>query len=79
MKSYLIHCQDKENKAGSVKTKLMRMRAFFNYMVECEVIKSSPAKKVRLLKDDVKVEVFSDEQINQMLNFYRRIKRREKS
>lgn len=79
VKSYLIHCQDKGNKAGTVNTKLMRMRAFFNYMVECEVIKSSPAKKVKLLKDDVKVEVFSDEQINQMLNFYRRVKRRENS
>lgn len=79
VKSYLIHCQDKGNKAGTINTKLMRMRAFFNYMVECEVIKGSPAKKVKLLKDDVKIEVFSDEQINQMLNFYRRIKRREKS
>jgi integrase/recombinase XerD len=79
VKSYLIQCQEKGNKAGTVNTKLMRMRAFFNYMVECEVIKSSPAKKVRLLKEDVKVEVFSDEQIIQMLNFYRRIKRREKS
>lgn len=41
-------------------------------MVECEVVKASPAKKIKLLKEDVKVEVFSDEQINQMLNFYRR-------
>jgi integrase/recombinase XerD len=48
-------------------------------MVECEVIKNNPAKKVKMQKDDVKIDVFSDEQIRQMLNFYRRIKRCEKS
>ncbi|MGM1048594.1 MAG: tyrosine-type recombinase/integrase, partial [Bacillota bacterium] len=79
VRNYLLQCQDKGNVAGTINTKLMRIRAFFNYMVECEVIKNSPAKKVKLLKEDVKIEVFSDEQINQMLNFYRRIKRREKS
>jgi hypothetical protein len=30
-------------------------------------------------KDDVKIDVFTDDQIKQMLNFYRRIKQREKS
>ena len=48
-------------------------------MVECEVIKNNPAKKVKMQKDDVKIDVFSDEQIRQMLNIYRRIKRSEKS
>jgi integrase/recombinase XerD len=57
---------------------LMRIRAFLNYMVECEVIKNNPAKKVKMQKDDVKIEVFSDEQIRQILNFYRRIKQRDK-
>ncbi|WP_374721783.1 site-specific integrase [Peribacillus tepidiphilus] len=50
-----------------------------NYLVECEVIKTNPAKKIKPQKEDVKIEVFSDEQIKQMLNFYRRIKWREKS
>jgi integrase/recombinase XerD len=48
-------------------------------MVECEAIKNNPAKKVKMQKDDVKIDVFSDEQIRRMLNFYRRIKRCEKS
>lgn len=42
-------------------------------------MKISPAKKIKLLKKDVKIEVVNDEQINQMLSFYRRVKRREKS
>lgn len=79
VKQYLLGCQERGNKAGTINTKLLRVRAFLNYMVECEVIKNNPAKKVKPQKDDVKIDVFTDEQIKQMLNFYRRIKQREKS
>jgi integrase/recombinase XerD len=79
VRQYLLNCQEKGDKAGTINSKLLRIRAFLNYLVECEVIKSNPAKKVKKQKDDVKIEVFSDEQIKQMLNFYRRIKQREKS
>lgn len=79
VRNYLMFCQEKGNQAGTVNTKIMWMRAFFNYMAECEVIKNNPAHKVEFRKTDIKIEVFTDEQINQMLNFYRRIKRREKS
>lgn len=79
VRQYLLNGQEKGDKAGTVNTKLMKIRAFLNYMVECEVIKNNPAKKIKMLKDDVKIDVFTDEQIRQMLNFYRRIKQREKS
>ncbi|WP_311766276.1 tyrosine-type recombinase/integrase [Bacillus sp. S10C12M] len=78
IKQYLLECQEKGNKAGTINTKLMRIRAFFNYMVECEVVKKNPALKVKRQKEDVKIDVFTDEQIKQKLNFYRRIRRREK-
>lgn len=79
VRQYLLMCQEKGDKAGTINTKLMRIRAFLNYMVECEVIKNNPAHKVKMQKDDVKIDVFTDEQIKQMLNFYRRIKQREKT
>ncbi|MFJ5750939.1 tyrosine-type recombinase/integrase [Peribacillus frigoritolerans] len=79
VRQYLIECQERGDKAGTINTKLLRIRAFLNYMVECEVIKNNPAKKVKKQKEDVKIDVFSDDQIRQMLNFYRRIKQREKS
>ncbi len=47
-------------------------------MVEFEVVNKNPARKVKRQKEDVKIDVFTDEQIRQMLSFYRRIKRREK-
>ena len=79
VRQYLLNCQEKGDKASTINSKLLRVRAFLNYMVECEAIKNNPAKKVKKQKDDVKIEVFSDEQIKQMLNFYRRIKQRDKS
>ncbi|WP_370622066.1 hypothetical protein [Bacillus sp. JCM 19034] len=41
----------------------MRIRALLNYMIECEVIKSNPTHKVKRQKEDVKIYVFTDEQI----------------
>lgn len=79
VRDYLMSCQEKGNQAGTINTKLLRIRAFLNYMVECEVIKNNPAQRVKFQRTDVKIDVFSDEQINQMLNFYRRVKRRENS
>lgn len=54
----MLMCKGKGDKAGTINMKLMRIRAFLNYMVECEVIKSNPAHKVKLQKDDVKIDVF---------------------
>ena len=79
VRQHLLACQEKGDKPNTINTKLMRIRAFFNYMIECEVITKNPAHKIKLKKMDVKIEVFTDEQIKQMLNFYRRIKQREKT
>jgi len=79
VRQYLLSCQEKGDKPGTINTKLMRIRAFLNYLVECEVLKTNPAKKVKPQKEDVKIDVFSDEQIKQMLNYYRRIRQRDKS
>lgn len=79
VKSYLVHCQKKGNNPTSINSKLTRVRAFLNFMVDGDVIKSNPAKEVKKLKTDIKIDVFTDAQIKQMLTYYRRIKQREKS
>lgn len=79
VKKYLLHCQNKGNNSTTTNTKLQRIRAFFNYMVECEVIEKNPADKFQRAKEDIKIDVFSDYHIRQMLNYYRRIKQREKA
>ncbi|MGE7217139.1 tyrosine-type recombinase/integrase [Priestia koreensis] len=79
VKKFLIQCQKKGNKPSSINSKLTRIKAFLNYMVEIEIIKDNPAKRIQRLKEDIRIEVFTDYHIKQMLNYYRRIKQREKA
>ncbi|PFJ09335.1 hypothetical protein COD67_04715 [Bacillus cereus] len=79
VKSYLRYCQDKGNSANTINTKLQRIRSFFNYLVEERIVRENVASKIKRQKVDVKINVFSDEQINQMLAYYRGLRRREKS
>ncbi|WP_442597650.1 hypothetical protein [Neobacillus sp. D3-1R] len=61
IKQYLWESQEKGNQAGTINTKLMRIRPFLNYMVEGEVFKNNPAHKVKRGKEDVKIDGFIDE------------------
>lgn len=82
IKNYLIYCQKvRKNKATSINHKLRNIKIFFNYLEEIEIVtkKTNPARKVKHIKEDVKIEVFSDYQIRQMLNYYRRLKHRDKT
>lgn len=82
IKKYLIHCQNvRNNNPTTLNSKLRTLKTFFNYMVECEVIdeKRNPTNKLRYLTEDTRIEVFTDQQIKEMLNYYRRMKQREKT
>lgn len=82
MKSYFIFCmKSKKNNPVTINTKIKNLKAFYNYMVESGFIseKSNPMTKIEKAKTDTKIEVFSDNHIKQMLNYYRRLKSREHS
>lgn len=79
VKNYLMFCQSQGNSANTINTKLQRIRAFLNYMKEEGMVKENVARKVKRQKVDVKINVFSDEQIQQMLGYFRGLRRREKS
>jgi len=79
IKRYFVECKNRGNNAGTINTRLQRIRALLNYCVEEKMITDNPALKVKRLKEDVKIDVFSDWQINQMLAYYRSLRRREKS
>lgn len=79
IKQYFRECKKRGNSAGTINTRLLRIRAFLNYCVEQKVLSENVALKVKRLKNDVKINVFTDEQINQMLAYYRSLRRREKS
>jgi integrase/recombinase XerD len=82
IKSYLIYCQrERGNNPTTINSKLRSIKIFFNYLQEIEIFneKNNPIHKVNYIKANVKIEVFSDEQINEMLSYYRRFKTRDKS
>jgi len=45
----------------------MRIRAFYNFLVDEKIVKENIAKKVKMQRADVKIDVFTDEHIRQML------------
>lgn len=83
VKQYFMHCQqESQNNPVTLNHKLINLRAFFNYLQkELELFPdvNNPMRKMTKFKTDVKIEVFTDEQIRQMLSYYRRMKYREKS
>jgi len=79
IKGYLLELKEERgNNPTSINTKLKNLKAFFNYLEEEGIIKNNPTSRIKYIKEDVKIEVFSDEQIFQMLNYYRRLISRQK-
>jgi len=79
VRNYLLDCQERGNKPNTVNTKILRIRAFFNYLTEEKIVSENMGRRVKLQKEDVKIDVFTDEQIYQMLAYYRSLRRKEKS
>lgn len=82
IKSYLLHCQkDRINNPTSINHKLHNLKIFTNYMEEIGIYneKNNPAKKISYLKTDIKIEIFTNDQIKQMLGYYQRLKFRHQT
>jgi len=82
IKRYLLDLKNnRNNNPTSVNTKLKNLKAFFNYLVQEEIIeeKNNPTKKMEYVKEDITIEVFTDRQIKQMLSYFQRIMTRDKT
>ncbi|MDO0823079.1 tyrosine-type recombinase/integrase [Desulfosporosinus nitroreducens] len=82
VKRYLLDLKNnRNNNPTSLNTKLKNLKAFFNYLVQEEIIeeKGNPTKKVEYVKEDIKIEVFTDSQIKQMLTYFQRTMTRDKT
>jgi integrase/recombinase XerD len=83
VKSYLIYCgKERKNNPTTVNSKLHVLKIFFNYFeTEMEIFnpKTNPTKRIGYAKEDIKIEVFSDAQVKQMLNYFQRLKYRDKT
>jgi integrase/recombinase XerD len=83
VKNYLIYCSKEcGNNPTTVSSKLHVCKIFFNYFeneMEVFTAKTNPTKRIGFAKEDVKIEVFTDAQIKQMLTYYQKLKYRDKS
>ncbi|MBT2289580.1 tyrosine-type recombinase/integrase [Paenibacillus albidus] len=82
VKQYLLKCKEKGNNPTTVNSKLHILKIFFNYFeneMEIFTAKTNPTKRIIFAKENIKIEVFTDEQIKQMLRYYQAIKYRDKS
>lgn len=80
IKKYLRYCKDvRNNKPRTVNSYLLILKIFFNYLEDAELYKSNPTKKMEYLKTDVIVQVPTDDQIRDVLYYFRRMKGRDKS
>lgn len=77
--SYLTDCQTKGNKSKSINTKLSHIRVFFTYLVDEEVVVKNPAKKFKKVEEEVKIDIFTEEQIESVLSYLREVKKRKKT
>ncbi|MEQ8175269.1 MAG: phage integrase N-terminal SAM-like domain-containing protein, partial [Syntrophomonadaceae bacterium] len=81
VKQYLVYEQkERNNNPTTINSKLRSLKIFFNYLQHAEIItsKANPTQKVNYVHAHVQIEVFSDDQISQMLRYYRRLKTRDK-
>lgn len=82
IKSFLLYLKnDKNNNPTSLNTKLKNLKTFFNYLVEEEILteKRNPTLKLSYVKETIKIEIFTDEQIKQILNYFKRLKNRDRT
>ncbi|MGE7864897.1 tyrosine-type recombinase/integrase [Bacillus paramycoides] len=80
IKSYLLYCsKERGNTVVTRNGKLQHLKTFFRYLEDEDVIeiRSNPTNKIKPAKTDKAIKVYSDEQIKQMLRYYRRMRSRE--
>lgn len=82
IKGFLLYLKnDKNNNPTSLNTKLKNLKSFFNYLVQEEILteKRNPTLKLSYVKETIKIETFTDEQIKQILNYFKRLKNRDRT
>src|SRR5690606_38034471 len=82
IKQYLVHCKNKGNNPTTVNSHLHVLKIFFNYFeFELDIFtpKTNPTKRIVPAKENIKIEVFTDHHIKQMLKYYQSLKYRDKT
>lgn len=77
IKRYLAICKtEKGNNPTSINTKRKQFRAFFNFLIQEGIIEENPTDQIKRVKEDIRIKTFTDEEINAILSYLRRTRRR---
>ncbi len=81
IKDYLYGCQNRGNSASTLNHKMRNIKVFLSYCIKEGImdISDNPTQKIKYVKEESRMICFSDHQIAQMLDYYRRIGKREKT
>jgi integrase/recombinase XerD len=82
IKSYLRYCKnERKNKPVTLNTRLLTLKISFNYLKSVDIIspKENAPKKIEHLKTDDIIAVPTDQQIKDILSYFRRMKGRDKT
>ena len=80
LKSYLTHCKtERGNNPTSLNTKRKQFRTFFNFLHEEGIIDTNPTDAVKKVREDVRINTFTDNEVKQILSHLRRSRRKEDS
>lgn len=82
IKQYIKYCKDvRNNKPVTINSYLLILKIFFNQLEKMDIITpiENPLKKVEYLKTDVIVKVPTDQQIKEVLSYFRKMRGRDKT
>ena len=78
VRDYLKHCREERNNGPvTLNHKLNNLRIFFKFMIGEGVITKSPAETLKPLRTDIRIDTFTDQQIELILGHFRRQRRRK--
>ncbi|MFK8793688.1 tyrosine-type recombinase/integrase [Planococcus plakortidis] len=76
LKRYLTYCKsERGNNNTTLNNRLKLLNTFFTFLESENLISENPVKDIKRFKEDISIQSFSDDEINQMLSHLRRKRR----
>lgn len=77
IREYLIYrMDDLENGVSTTNTHIRTLKAFFNLLIKEEMLVKNPMTRVEYMREDIKIETFTAEDIQKILNYFIRRRKR---
>jgi integrase/recombinase XerD len=76
-KRYMMFCKDNGDKPTTLNSRLKRIKALFNWAVKEKIIEENPFTEVKKVREDIRIQAFTDEEVKEIISYLRRKKRRE--